>query len=223
MEKINNRVSELKSKVGVLSQEKDELFDQLQLRQAELESSRSLQESLTSQNTELQYQLREANDKLALLSEEFSDVRKEHDTRAQVPGPSADEVSRLIVAAESKHEAKVVELRRRLADIERERDEGEAYWSKKLAERAKEVETLKASMNLSRRSQEEESESSGALKRDIEALQAEIRTHQKQLLELRSQIEQSSAIEVRLRCIVWFTLHIYSLLLYPARCKSTTS
>ena len=99
---------------------------------------------MRSQNTELQFQLREANDRVALLQEEFSDVRREQDVRVQSPGPSAEEVARLLAAAESKYEAKLGDLRRRLAEAERERDEGEAHWSKKFAERAKEVEDLKA-------------------------------------------------------------------------------
>ncbi|KAI0361217.1 hypothetical protein OH77DRAFT_1391788 [Trametes cingulata] len=190
------RISDLESTVKTLAREKDELFDQLQLRQAELESSQSALESLRGQNTELQYQLREANDRIALLQEEYSDVRREQEIKVQSPGPSAEEVTRLLAAAESKYESKLSDLRRRLADAERERDEGEAHWSRKFAERAKEVEELKAIITSSQKSKEVEVEGVQALKTEIESLQAEIRSYQKQIVDLHTQLEKASEVEV---------------------------
>ncbi|KAI0660441.1 hypothetical protein C8Q70DRAFT_913478 [Cubamyces menziesii] len=196
LENKKARISDLENTVRTLSREKDELFDQLQLRQAELESSQSALESMRSQNTELQFQLREANDRVALLQEEFSDVRREQDVRVQSPGPSAEEVARLLAAAESKYETKLSDLRRRLAEAERERDEGEAHWSKKFAERAKEVEDLKALVSLSQRSKEEESEGVQALHAEIEALKTEIRSYQTQVSDLRDQLVKAAEVEV---------------------------
>ena len=190
LESKKSRISDLENTVKVLSGEKDELFDQLQLRQAELESSQSALESLQGQNTELQYQLREANDRVALLQEEFSDVRREQEVRVQSPGPSAEEVTRLLSAAESKYETRLSDLRRRLAEAERERDEGEAHWSRKFAERAKEVEELKAAISSSQKSKEEEAEGHQALRTEIEMLQAEIRSYQKQVADLHAQLEK---------------------------------
>ncbi|KAI0330549.1 hypothetical protein GY45DRAFT_736065 [Cubamyces sp. BRFM 1775] len=195
LENKKARISDLEGTVKTLSREKDELFDQLQLRQAELESSQSALESMRSQNTELQFQLREANDRVALLQEEFSDVRREQDVRVQSPGPSAEEVARLLAAAESKYEAKLSDLRRRLAEAERERDEGEAHWSKKFAERAKEVEELKALVSLSQKSKEEESEGVQALHAEIEALKTEIRSYQTQVSDLRDQLVKAAEVE----------------------------
>ncbi|KAI0721269.1 hypothetical protein C8T65DRAFT_825844 [Cerioporus squamosus] len=195
MENKKARISDLESTVRTLSKEKDKLFDQLQMRQAELESSQSTLESLQGQNTELQYQLREANDRIALLQEEFSDVRREQNMKDQSPGPSTEEVTRLLAAAESKYEAKLSDLRRRLAEAERERDEGEAHWSKKLAERAREVESLKAVVNSSQKSKDAESESVQALKDEIQALQSEIRSYQKQITDLYAQLEKSAEVE----------------------------
>ncbi len=167
------------------------------MRQAELESSQSTLESLQGQNTELQYQLREATDRIALLQEEFSDARREQDLKVQSPGPSTEEVTRLLAAAESKYEAKLSDLRRRLAEAERERDEGEAHWSKKLAERAREVESLKAVVNSSQKSKDAESESAQALKDEIQALQSEIRSYQKQITDLHAQLGKTAEVEVR--------------------------
>ena len=80
LENKDSRIADLESLVRSLEGEKDEFFDQLQLRQAELESSRSRLESLEGQTTEFQYQLREANDRIALLTEELSDARREQET-----------------------------------------------------------------------------------------------------------------------------------------------
>ncbi|RPD82011.1 hypothetical protein L226DRAFT_475472 [Lentinus tigrinus ALCF2SS1-7] len=196
MENKKARISDLESTVRTLSKDKDELFDQLQLRQAELESSQSTLESLQGQNTELQYQLREATDRIALLQEEFSDVRHERHMKVAPSGPSAEEVTRLLTAAESKYETKLSDLRRRLAEAERERDEGEAHWSKKLTERAREVDSLKAVINSSQKSKDAESESAQALKDEIQALQDEIRSYQKQITDLRAHLEKTAEVEI---------------------------
>ncbi len=186
----------MESRVKTLSEEKDELFDQLQLRQAELESSQSALESLQGQNTELQYQLREANDRAALMQDEFSDVRREQDVRVLSPGPSAEEVARLLASAESKYESKMSDLRRRLAEAERERDEADARWSRKFAERAKEVDELTAAIRSSQQSKEEDTEGRQALQAQVEALQAEIRAYQQQIADLHTELEKAAELEV---------------------------
>ena len=196
MENKKARNSDLESTVRTLSKEKDELFDQLQLRQAELESSQSTLESLQGQNTELQYQLREATERIALLQEEFSDVRREQDMKVTSPGPSTEDVTRLLAAAESKYETKLSDLRRRLAEAERERDEGEAHWSKKLAERAREVESLKVVINSSQKDKDAELESVQALKDEIQVLHGEIRAYQKQITDIHAQLEKTAEVEV---------------------------
>ncbi|CDO76644.1 hypothetical protein BN946_scf184868.g58 [Trametes cinnabarina] len=196
MENKKARISDLENTVRTLSREKDELFDQLQMRQAELESSQSALELLQGQTTELQFQLREANDRIALLQEEFSDVRHEQHMNVQSPGPSADDVARLLAAAESKYESKLGDLRRRLADAERERDESEARWSKRFAERAKEVEELKAQVASSQKSKEEESEGVHALHAEIDSLKADIRSYQRQIAALHTQLEKAAEVEV---------------------------
>ena len=198
------RISDLEGTVRTLSREKDELFDQLQLRQAELESSQSTLEELQGQNTELQYQLREANDRIALLQEEFTDVRREQDIKVLSSGPSAEEVTRLLAAAESKYETKLGDLRRRLAEAERERDEGEAHWSKKLADRTREIESLQAIISSSQKNKEAESGSVQVLKDEIDALKAEIKSYVQPIADLHSQLEKAVEVEV---CIS-YTVHL---------------
>ncbi|KAI0673501.1 hypothetical protein C8Q78DRAFT_967782 [Trametes maxima] len=196
LENKKARISTLENTTKTLSREKDELFDQLQLRQAELESSQSALEALQGQHTELQYQLREATDRVALLQEEFSDARREQEVRAQPVGPSTEEVSCMLAAAEAKHEARLADLRRRLADAERERDEGEAHWSKRFAERAREVEGLKAVISSSQKSKAEEADGVQALEHEIESLKGDIRAYQKQITDLHAQLEKTAEVEL---------------------------
>ncbi|KAF9650502.1 hypothetical protein BDM02DRAFT_1385736 [Thelephora ganbajun] len=54
-----------------LTREKDRLFDQLEMRQAELESSNTHLETLQSRTTEYQYQIREFSDRVALLEAKY--------------------------------------------------------------------------------------------------------------------------------------------------------
>lgn len=189
------RIADLENTVKTIAAEKDELFDQVQLRQAETESSQSHLESLQGQNTELRYQLREANDRIQLLQEEFSDLRREQEIQGVPSGPSAEEMTRLLAAAESKHEAKLKDLRRRLAEAERERDEGEARWSKTVKERAREVELLKAAISSSQRSKEAETEGVQALEQEIETLKGEIRSYQTELKDLLARLETAAGVE----------------------------
>ncbi|KZT05943.1 uncharacterized protein LAESUDRAFT_654723, partial [Laetiporus sulphureus 93-53] len=195
IETRESRISDLESVTRQLEGEKDEIFDHLQLRQAELESSRSRLESLEGQTTELQYQLREANDRIALLTEELADARREQEARSTAPGASAEEVSRLLSAAEAKYETRIGDLRRTLSAVEKERDEGEAEWSRKLSEKVKELEALRKTLTTSAKDREEESESANALRKEIEALKEEVRTYQTCLTDLRVQADRVKEIE----------------------------
>lgn len=196
LENKDSRIADLESLVRSLEGEKDEFFDQLQLRQAELESSRSRLESLEGQTTEFQYQLREANDRIALLTEELSDARREQETKALSIGPSAEEVSRLLSAAESKYEARISDLRNRLSSIEREREEGDALWSRKLADKSRELDSLRDILNSSARSREQQSENVEALKEEIDRLKEEIMASQLRISDMRTQADHAMETEV---------------------------
>ena len=113
-------------------------------------------------------------------------------------------MTRLLAAAELKHETKLSGLRRRLAEAERERDEGEARWSKTVKERAREVESLKAAINSSQKCKEEETEGVQALEQEIESLKSEIRSYQTQLKDLHAQLGKAAEVEVS-ACDISFT------------------
>src|SRR5436305_12941483 len=59
-----------------LTTEKEGLFDQLQMKQAEFESSQSLMENLQHRSTELTHQLKEIEEKSQALDEELTSLKR---------------------------------------------------------------------------------------------------------------------------------------------------
>ncbi|KAA1468235.1 hypothetical protein DENSPDRAFT_770764 [Dentipellis sp. KUC8613] len=192
---LNGRIAGLESSVQALSAEKDGLFDQLQLRQAELESSRTHLEVLQSQNTELQYQLRESDDRLALITEELSDLRREHESKAQGPVTSAEEVARLLSAAETRYEAKIADLRRTVATLESEQSAIEAEWSRKLAEKNKETERMKSIVDSSMVTQQDKESTVHELRAEIDRLKEESHSYLAQISKLEARALQVTELE----------------------------
>ena len=172
-------------------------FDQLQLRQAEAESAQSHLESLQSQNTELQYQLRETNDRYTLLKDELAEVQREQESRSREPLTSASEVARLLSAASAKYESKISDLKRNLRALEKERSDGEAEWSRKLRDKAREIDLLKKELGSATSTREHGEEAVAELKAEIDRLKEESRLLSDQLSQLRLSNSQVRDIEVR--------------------------
>jgi chromosome segregation ATPase len=170
----------------------------LQLRQAELESSQSHAESLQSQNTELQYQLRESKNLLALLNEELAEARRDQESKMRENATSVQDVARLLSAAEAKHEARIAEFKTNLSIMERERNDGEAEWSRKLREKTRELENVKTLVESTSKTGLQNEEVVTELKEEVERLGAEIQLRLKEIAALQSQIEQGKDAEVRI-------------------------
>ena len=201
MTQRRSQIAALDASVNNLSKENRTFFEQLQLRQAELESSQHHVGTLQSQNTELQFQLREARDRVTLLAEEISDLRGEQDMRPQGPGVTQEEV---ISTMEAKYEAKLAEIKRNLVLVEKERTESEADWSRKLCEKSKETDELKMILQSSAKLREEKENNTGVLKGEIEKLTAEVQNHQRHAAELQLQVDRMKDAEVWL---AYFTPH----------------
>lgn len=174
-------------------------FEQLQIKQAETESAQSHLESLQHQNTELEFQLREANERLALIKEEYADYQREQEVRAREPVTSASDIAQMISAAEAKYEVKLAESRRSVAVLEKERGESEANWSRKLKEKVKELEDLKRLLGSAARSREEDVSAVEALKADLGRAREEVRILKEQLLDVPVLQETIQDLKVRLR------------------------
>jgi DNA repair exonuclease SbcCD ATPase subunit len=190
----------------VLSRDKNIFFDQLQQRQAELESSQYHLESLQSQNTELQYQLREANDRLALLSEELLDARREQDAKSQGPTTSAEDVARLLSASQVKYESRIGDLKRNLDTMERERNEGEAEWSRKLREKSRETDDLRRASEMSAKAWEQKEYIIKELKAEKGRLLEEISMYRTQVSDFQILSNKMKDVEVSILVLIMATL-----------------
>ena len=171
------------------------MFDQLEMRRAELESSNTHMETLESRTAEYQYQIRELGDRVALLEGELTDAHREANP-ANGTGMSAEEVARLISAAEAKYEARLAELRGQLEMVEKERNEADAEWNSKVAAKALEVEELKKVVGKSQKCEVDYKVVEEKLREEISALKEEVRGYQRQQIEFQRQVERIKESEV---------------------------
>ncbi|KAF8912724.1 hypothetical protein CPB84DRAFT_1759339 [Gymnopilus junonius] len=197
-----SQITTLENSLNSISRDKNAFFDQLQLRQAELESSQSHLESLQHQNTEIQFQLREANDRLALLKEEYSELLREQESRSRDPVVSADEIARMVSATEAKYEAKLAEVKRNVSILEKERYEAEADWSRKLKEKVKELDDLKRVLGSATRTREAEENAVAGLKSDLAQAQELAKNLERQVSELPLLREQIDELQTSVKILV---------------------
>ena len=130
-----SRIQSLENSVRSLSSERDSLFDQLQLRQAEVESAQSHLESIQSRTAELEFQLRETTERNALFLEELADAQRELEYKSMVPATSKPDNSRANAELEAKYESRIAELTTRLAGVEKDRNDTEAALSRTLQQK----------------------------------------------------------------------------------------
>lgn len=182
-----------------LDSERNSLFDQLQMRQAELESSQSHLESLQSSTSELQFQLRESTERSVLLLEELADARRDLEYRELRPSVSAEDSARIRAAIEAKYESKIKELVSRLSDVEKERSETEAALSRNLQQKTQELESLRKLADTSAQSRGITDEEVVNLKQEIIDLQRLASSLKQQVVELDLQKQKGKELEV------WFS------------------
>ena len=181
-----------------LSAEKDNLFDQLQMRQAEVESAQSLLEVLQSQNTELQYQVREKDGRISILNEELSDSRQGQHFGSSDPSTSPEEVAKLLAAADARHEAKLYVLKQKLASMEAERVEVEAEWRRKVEAKVQEAQRWKSMVDTASQSRQVDDDRMQGLQAEMEGLRLAARTRDHEVSQLGEQIERLTLEEVGL-------------------------
>jgi len=192
------QIDRLERATQSLSAEKDNLFDQLQIRQAEVESAQSLLEVLQGQNTEFQYQVREKDGRIALLNEELRDSRQEQQFGTPDPSTSPEEVAKLLVAAEARHETKLSVLKQKLAGMEAERVEVEAEWRRKVEAKVQEAQRWKSMVDTASQSRQDDDDRMQGLQVEVEKLRLAARTRDHEVSQLRAQIDRLTLDEVRL-------------------------
>ena len=193
----NSKIQNLESSIRSLNSERDSLFDQLQVKQAEIESSQSHLESLQNGRGELEFQLREVTERNALLAEELADTRRELEYRDLRPTTSAEDVARLKDTLEARYAAQTAELNAKLTNIEKERNETEATLSKSLNQKAQEIESLRKLVESSTQSRGITEEEVAQLKHQLTEAQHQNDAYREQLQELERQYERVKELEVR--------------------------
>ena len=208
------KVNGLEAIVKELNATKQQQFEDLQSRQAEVETARAEMVTLQSRTKELEFQLREVSERCAMLEDQAVTAASRTSTpgrgRALLangsthaspspspagrdPATSAAEVQRLLADAEQKAEAKVSELRGRIRLLERERNEVEEEWAAKVGERVREVEKLRRVVL------EKENEHADTLRvvkereAAIEAKEAQRKEVERSLLAMETQIQDAKA------------------------------
>lgn len=221
MSNRTTKVSGLELIVKELSDTKQRQFNDLQSRQAELESARSESEALQTRTRDLEFQLRESSERIGML-EELSGKSGDRDrssiglgfpdSRSGSPsgsrsnsynGQPAANMQRLLAEAEARSEAKLSEIRAKMRNLEKERNEAEEEWAAKLQDRVRELEILR------RQIQERESDFADHVrnKGDVEnrveeleegkkALERELRTLQAALEDSQREVDQAADAEV---------------------------
>jgi len=181
----NSQISTLENSLNGVTRDKNVFFEQLQIKQAETESAQSHLESLQHQNAELEFQLREANDRLALLREEYADYQREQEAAtARESVTSAADVAQMIAATSAKYEARLAEQQRNIGVLEKERSESEANWARKLKEKVRELDELKRVLGSAAKSKEEDVSMVERLKADLGRAREEVRILKEQLLDV---------------------------------------
>ncbi|KAJ2931149.1 hypothetical protein H1R20_g5940, partial [Candolleomyces eurysporus] len=180
----SSQISTLENSLNNVTRDKNVFFEQLQVKQAETESAQGHLENLQHQNTELEYQLHEANDRLGLIREEYADYQREQEARAREPVTSASDIAQMVSATESKYELRLAEMKRSVSVLEKERSESEANWSRKLKEKVKELEELKAVLGSAAKSREQDINVVEQLKADLGRAREEVRILKEQLLDV---------------------------------------
>ena len=215
----STRITGLEHSVQNLSAEKASLFEQLQLRQAEAESSASELEAQQARATELAFQLREHSERIALLQEELSDAQRRSLDPRSAPGmdrsPSvsqAEDVARLLAAAEARAEARVAELRKQMEKLEAEREESEVDWARKLAEKQREAERWRSAADAGARGRQSGEDALAALRARIAKAEAEREEVRERLKDMEGQVERQAIAEHDARAqIMSMTARISSL------------
>jgi chromosome segregation ATPase len=148
-------------------------------------------EGLETRTKELEFQLREATDRLGMLEDAPRSAAPETPTRDS--GTPAAEVARLLADAESRAEQRVQDMRARVRTLERERNELEEDWAAKLAQRVKELEALRRTIG----DKEAEATAAATARRErdarIDSQDAERRELERQMVELRAAVDEAKA------------------------------
>ncbi len=186
-------VERLEENVKVLGREKDELFEEVQLRSGEGESARVQLDVLQSQVEEMRFRLRESEERMGVLQEELTEARRGHATNSvgsPTTGPGAGELAALLSETTSRHEARLAELRNRMRTLELERVDAEETWTRTLQQRAEENERLRGIIVVKDREFKDALDRRRARDEVVQRLEADVERERKEKEGDRRQISE---------------------------------
>ena len=196
MTSLHTQIQSLENSVRSLNAERGDLFDQIQLRQAELESSQTHLESLQSATSELRFQLREVNERAALLAEELSEARQLQESQSPRNYPSIEDELRARESIESKYKAQISELTDKITTIENERVETEADLTRTLQQKVQEIDALKRQVDLTALTKGKSEDEITKLKRESSEFAQQVTALKSRIFTLESYEEQFREQEV---------------------------
>ncbi|KAG9306903.1 hypothetical protein G9A89_002572 [Geosiphon pyriformis] len=115
------QITRLESISGKLREEKDSLFDQYQIKEAEFESSQSLLENLQHRTTELTHQLKECEERAQAMEEELSDKKRSDKEKSK----ELETLKIKFMEIKSESEKKISSLQKQVEDFKLARDNAE--------------------------------------------------------------------------------------------------
>lgn len=186
-------VERLEENVRVLGREKDELFEEVQLRSGEGENARVQLDVLQSQVEEMRFRLRESEERMGVLQEELAEARRGHATSSvdsPTTGPGAGELAALLSETTSRNEARLAELRNRMRTIELERIDAEESLTRKLQQRAEENERLRGIIVVKDREFKDALDRRRARDEIVQRLEADVERERKEKEGDRRQISE---------------------------------
>lgn len=134
-----SRINTLENQLRDLRREKDELFDTLQGKNADVESATERAERAQVAHDEVAYALREAEDRVSALQEEVGSFKKARLDAARDDGHTR----RLLADLEATHSERISSFESRIKQLERERADAEDAMAAKLQEKLRELDRLR--------------------------------------------------------------------------------
>lgn len=186
-ENMRLRIVTLEGQIGTVTREKDALFEQVQIKLAEFESSQSALEALQSQTAEMSYQLREANDRCAALEDQIADNAKMYSDKAD----DREQAQALIRQQERASEARIKDVRSQLTEVQNERDAFEIELARLRQSQSKEAESLRMQLLALEREHADAARTQKKLTDEVETIRNSKVSVAKELAEVKDSLERA--------------------------------
>ena len=136
------RIAQLESAVKDLTKSRDQVFEEAQKKAEEIESTKADEAALRGRTTELEYELKEAKDRIAALSDELEEVKRWKRETSR----DDSNARKLLAETEARYESRIRELESRAKQLEKDRQETEEEMGRNMQDRLKEVERMRAAL-----------------------------------------------------------------------------